>query len=239
MVDIHCHILPDSYDGPKNMKESVNMCKLAYDTGIRGVICTPHYIFGFKQTANAKAVQYHTQELNRELKEINLDITIFPGMEVSISHDIIELYESGEILTLNKSRYMLVELPQNGIPVYTEKLFHELVIREIIPVIAHPERNLNIIKNPRIVEKYVEKGILLQINAGSLEGTLGHKVRNTARYFLNNKLIHFIASDAHTSEYTFKIMADLYKRLRSINIEYADKIFIKNPSYLINNEELI
>ena len=111
----------------------------------------------------------------------------------------IELYNHGKILTLNKSRYMLIELPANIIPIYTEDLFFQLMLQGLTPILAHPERNSVIIKNPDIVLKYVKKGVLIQVNAGSIMGMFGNKVKKTVENFFKNNIVHFIASDAHNT----------------------------------------
>ena len=38
MIDIHCHILPGVDDGSKNLSESIEMAKIAYDEGIRMIL---------------------------------------------------------------------------------------------------------------------------------------------------------------------------------------------------------
>lgn len=46
LVDTHNHILPGIDDGAKNFEESLRMCQIAVDEGIKTIVATPHYIIG-------------------------------------------------------------------------------------------------------------------------------------------------------------------------------------------------
>ena len=42
MIDIHTHVLPTIDDGPTTMTESLEMCRIAVNDGIKKIIATPH-----------------------------------------------------------------------------------------------------------------------------------------------------------------------------------------------------
>ena len=42
MIDIHAHILPAIDDGPKTIEESIEICKVAANDGIKKIVATPH-----------------------------------------------------------------------------------------------------------------------------------------------------------------------------------------------------
>ena len=43
-VDVHCHVLPGIDDGPKNLDESLTLCRSLMRDGITTVIATPHQL---------------------------------------------------------------------------------------------------------------------------------------------------------------------------------------------------
>ena len=46
MIDIHTHILPNLDDGAKTVEESIQMCRISYQDGIRTIVATPHILPG-------------------------------------------------------------------------------------------------------------------------------------------------------------------------------------------------
>ena len=103
-------------------------------------------------------------------------------------------------LTINGTgRYLLFEFPMQGIPPGAEQVIFQLVLNETIPVLAHPERNLSVLGNETVLEPLLRSGTLLQVNAGSLEGRFGRRVRKCALSLLKKGIVHFIGSDAHNA----------------------------------------
>jgi protein-tyrosine phosphatase len=197
MLDIHCHILPGIDDGPATWDQSLEMAYTASKDGIRKIIATPHFIKGGYEPS-VKDVLTLTEELNNRLKKEGLDLEILPGMEVYLELDLPQLLKADEVLTLNNAKkYLLVELPPDNLPHHSERVFFELRLLGIMPILAHAERNQVIAENPHKLFPLVEKGLLTQVTAASLMGYFGSKCRETALLLLRHKLAHFIASDAH------------------------------------------
>ena len=238
MIDIHCHILPEMDDGADSLHTSIKMCKIAYEQGIDTIIATPHYKTWNKQQINPDKILENIEKLNMEIELNNISITVLPGMEVLISYDIFELYQGGEILTLNNSRYMLIEFPNDFIPAYSEELFFKLMIIGIIPVIAHPERNTEVVNTPDVLSKFTEKGVLIQADAGSLTGIFGKTIQKVSRHLLKQNSIHFVATDAHTSHFRSPEIIEAYKYVKKINANLAEKIFNVNPFQLRNDNQI-
>lgn len=190
-VDIHSHALPGIDDGAEDEAEALEMLKLAAHDKTLHIVVTPHF-------ASAADVHAKTTELKKQAALNNIDINIYPGAEVMINPDTPELIESGKLTTINASRYILVELPIWRIPQYAPDILYQMQLQGLIPIIAHPERYDEVIKNISLVREYMERGMLIQINAGSLTGMFGRKVKKTAMKLLKMKMVHFVASDAHS-----------------------------------------
>ncbi len=198
MVDLHCHILPAVDDGAKDLSESIKMAKKAVEQGIHTIVATPHHLNNHYENPKESIID-RVIELNKALLEEKIDVSILPGQEVRIYGELIEDYERGEILPVDQTEYLLVEFPSSHVPRYTEKLFYDLQINGLIPVIVHPERNQEIIEHPDILYRLVKKGALTQITASSVCGDFGKKIKSFSLQLLDANLTHFIASDAHNT----------------------------------------
>jgi protein-tyrosine phosphatase len=197
MIDIHAHILYCGDDGASSTAETIKMCEEFSKTGVVQVAATPHFIRGSLEIAPEKIMAL-TAEYNYLLQSRNISLTIVPGMEIEICHEIPRLFKAGKLLTLNnQDRYMLVELPFHSVPSFTQQIFYELRLLGITPVLAHPERNLELSAHPEMIWELVHKGVVIQVNGGSLLGYFGSRVRKGAISLIKSNLVHFIAGDAH------------------------------------------
>ncbi|MGE7904398.1 tyrosine-protein phosphatase [Peribacillus sp. NPDC094092] len=196
MIDIHSHILPKMDDGAGNIQESIEMARKAVDQGISNIIATPHYNKGIYENDKEKVVK-ETAKLNLVLDDLEIPLKVWPGQEIRISDELSDDYDNNEIMGLNGSQYILLELPSNHVPRYTERLIYDLQMKRMTPIIAHPERNLEIIKNPQLLKELIWKGAYSQITAGSITGKFGWRTKRFSKYLVHSGLTHFIASDAH------------------------------------------
>lgn len=238
MIDLHCHILPEIDDGAVDIDTSIEMVKIALKEGIKHIILTPHYICTSIDNNASVILKKYTEFVDR-LKEEELDIQVYPGSEVFISPEIPQLVEEGLICTLNNSSYVLIELPMMSLPIYTKEILFQLNINGFTPIIAHPERNIEISKDPNILYELISRGVLSQVNATSLTGLNGTKVRETALTLLRHGMVHFIASDAHTCRGRAPRLLKSREIVRSeMGEDIAINLFEKNGLSVINNKEI-
>jgi protein-tyrosine phosphatase len=231
MIDLHCHILPNVDDGPKDLVESVEMAKEAVRQGIKTIIATPHHR-NEKYENHGQTIFRRVEELNRILKNEKIDLTVLPGQETRIFGEMVEGLETGEILPLNQGKYVLVELPSGHVPRYTGQLMFDIQLKGFVPVIVHPERNQEIMENPEVLYQLVKKGALTQVTASSVTGHFGKTIKKFTHQLLEANLTHFIASDAHnTTSRGFK-MDEAYSTV--------EKVFGSDFVYMLReNSEMI
>lgn len=198
MIDIHCHILPGVDGGTDSLEESIIMAKNTVRQGIHTVIATPHYRKEMNQSM-AEDIVGATNYLNGKLKQENIPIRILPGQEVRMHDELIIDLEKGIVLPLNASRYVLLEIPTNRVPHYTSQLLFDMQIAGYRPIIAHPERNQELLKQPNVLYQFVKSGALMQISASSIVGLQGRKIKNFTEEMIDANLAHFIASSVHHS----------------------------------------
>lgn len=216
MIDIHCHLLPNIDDGPSSWEESLEMARIASQDGIRTTIATPHWIQGTKWEPNPDEIKKKVDELNNKLKENEIPLNVLPGMEVGISENLPKLVSSGEVLTLGESRYLLIEIPFVSIPRGIEEIIFNLKDIGIHPVLAHPERNEELQKNPKKILELTGTGASIQVTSGSLCGNFGEKAKRCVIQFAKDGVIDAVASDAHSTAKRPPIITDGLRSLEEL-----------------------
>ena len=240
MFDIHCHILPGVDDGSGNLNDSVEMAQLAAESGTEGIIATPHCnIPGEFENYWNEELKSKLENLRRILKEKNIPVSIYAGQEVFLSRNFESRLENNGFITLNGSRYMLVELDFRIDEAAAVSRLGKLVSYGYVPIVAHPERYGFVIENPSVIKKLHSSDVLIQLNRGSLMGDFGTKIKRTADWLIANGLADFVASDAHSQYSRTPAIADIYEYIcENISYDYADILLKNNPLKVINNEKI-
>ncbi|CEO10629.1 putative tyrosine-protein phosphatase CapC [[Clostridium] sordellii] len=238
MIDIHCHILPGVDDGSKNLSESIEMAKIAYDEGIRTIINTSHYHTDFKYK-KGKELNKVLNDFNKALKVEGIDLNIILGNELYYTEDLFENFENLDFYSLNSSRYLLIEFSPNNFPKNIVDIVYEIKLRGYIPVLAHVERYPKVQENPNLIYDCINEGALIQVNASSITGKNGTEAQKTSDILLKNKMIHFIATDAHSSTRRRPLIKEAYEYVsQKYSRELAEKLFLENQKVIIENTEL-
>ncbi len=197
MIDIHSHILPRIDDGARDWASSIEMAKAAVKNGIKSVIATPHHQNGVYMNHLDKVIEV-VYQFNRLLEDEKIPLIIYPGNETRIHADFVKGLRNKEFLTLNRNgRYVLFELPYDIVPHYTEQIIFNIQLAGFTPIIPHPERNLDIRRNPTKLYQLVKSGALTQITSGSLLGLFGRDIYKFSLKLMEHHLTHFLATDSH------------------------------------------
>lgn len=237
MIDLHCHILPCLDDGPDSLELSLEMAKQAVAEGITGVIATPHCIQGL-YFSNGTVVLAAVAEFKEALAEAGINLDIWPGAEVRIELETAKDIASGSVLTLcNLGKHVLLEFPLGSVPPNVGQVIFELMLAGVRPIIAHPERNKEILAEPQLLSGLIEKGCLVQVTAGSLTGDFGSQVQEFTKEIIGLGWVHFVASDAHDHQRRpLKLREALVLTEQSLGAEGAREIFVVNPLKVTRGE---
>lgn len=199
MIDLHLHVLPDVDDGASSENVSRTMLEILARMGFQRVVATPHLMQPLTR-------EYHLEtttalELIRPIAT-QLGITLELGYEHMLSPDITERLKRHEPSTLAGSSAVLVELPFIGWPQHTASTLFDLRTAGYRPVLAHPERYVEVHKNLELALAVGEQGSVLQVTSGALAGLYGKTVERSARKIveigLERGIAMVLSTDAHS-----------------------------------------
>jgi len=199
MIDLHCHLLPGIDDGPETLEEALEMARIAVANGIVAAHVTPHLQPG-RWDNDLPKIAAAVEAYRAALAEAGIPLALGFAAEVRLDYEILPLIEAGRVPflgTLEGYRVMLLEFPHSHVPVGADKFVAWLLARNIRPLIAHPERNKDLMRDPDKIEPFVREGCLLQITADAISGGFGELCALRAREFLERGWVSVIASDAH------------------------------------------
>lgn len=240
MLDLHCHILPGVDDGAESMEVSLAMAAMAAESGVRYIFATPHCNTRNEQkNFRSSALINAYLELQEAIDRRGIPIKILSGAEVMARGRFEKHLEEGDFMTLNGSRYLLVEFYFDESPHYMEHILRLVEEAGLVPVVAHPERYFCVQSSPQIPELWVERGRILQLNKGSLLGALGEGAYDTAAMLLRRGLAGVIASDAHHHSYRTPHMGRLLEELhRRFPEADPERLLWINPMRIAKDEDL-
>ena len=237
MIDIHSYALYDCDDGSENIEKSLEMIKKAKESGITGIFFTPHYMEdGYKN--DKTSIYEKTDIIREELKKQQIDIELYNGEEVFIFPKLDEEIDD-KIISLNNTRYVLIEFPLVEEVNYIEDVIYKLLSKGKVPIIAHPERYYVTEKSLLFVEELINKGALIQINVNSLTGCYGKVAEKLAKKLLEKNMVHFVASDAHSVNGYRKVEESLKVLSKLVDEEKYKEITYLNQQKIIQDEEIV
>jgi protein-tyrosine phosphatase len=237
MIDIHSHILHQVDDGPQTLEESIEMCRLSAADGVGVMVATPHAFDSVHTTHNPAVLRLKVDELNAALgggPRVEL------GCELRFTHDVVsQVCVKNTAPRLAGGPYVLVEFPHMVVPLGAERVFYELLSNNVMPIIAHPERNRVLMSDPEHFFSLVEMGVLGQVDSGSVMGQFGSKIQQTARIMLEHGLIHIIASDCHNTRNRLPGLSAAVQEVSNIlGEEGARSISVGNPGAVVEGKPI-
>jgi len=233
MVDIHSHVLWGMDDGAQTAEMSMEMLRIAAESGTTDIVATPH--------SNGEFV-YQPELIDRRIQELNERTGAKPrihrGCDLHLSFDnIMEALQNPGKFSINGRRYLLVECSDLHIAGSMDKVLDQLLGVDLVPIVTHPERNPILQKDTRKLETWVDLGCLVQVTALSVLGGFGKRAAAAAHHLLSIGLVHVIASDAHDPVHRHPRLDQAYDAVsRQYGEETAELILRANPGRIIRGE---
>ncbi|HEM5998102.1 TPA: tyrosine protein phosphatase [Streptococcus suis] len=241
MIDIHSHIIFGVDDGPATIEESIELIKLAKNQGVRIIVATSHRRKGMFETPE-KIIKANFIKLKEVVQEKYPDLRLCYGGELYYSKSLMEKLDKRKVPSLNASRYILLEFSMNTPWKDIQKAVNEVNLLGLTPVLAHIERYDALAFNADRVNELIEKGCMTQVNSSHVlkQGLIGDRTKEfkkRVQFFLEQDLVHCVASDMHNTtsrppymNAAFNIVKEEYGEDR------AKALFKKNPLLILKNQ---
>ncbi|MFI5306797.1 MAG: CpsB/CapC family capsule biosynthesis tyrosine phosphatase, partial [Polyangiales bacterium] len=146
------------------------------------------------------------------------------------------LFERAEALPYTGGKAALIELPPEQIPLGLDERVFRMRVREVRPVLAHPERYGPLFSSSAPIERAVEMGALPQLDLMSLTGKYGRRPQRAAERMLEEELYFAACTDCHRPD-DVEIVVEALERLDElIGRDSADLLLRDNPRAILRGE---
>lgn len=234
-ADLHIHALFGVDDGASCEEEMYKMINLAYESGTRIMCLTPHFHPGYFGDNRESTIKSYVK-LNSYVKDRFPTFKLSIGNELRYDMGCISWLKEGICLTLNKTRYVLVDFRDDETEVKIQSGLERLLCSGYVPVLAHPERYRRIRNKKQMIHSLKKDGVIIQLDAQSITGDSGFFIKHQSHMLLSSGLVDLIASDAHDciirSPDLSRCFAYLEKKYGS---DYAKKLCYINAEQILNN----
>jgi protein-tyrosine phosphatase len=246
-VDLHCHLLPSIDDGSSSIVETVEMLRVAHRRGTRGIVATPHtfqpMFAAFSSMELIGAFSRMMEELNelsrQEQYSFLQEMDVHLGAENFASAEFREALEKRKVLTLNGSRYLLVEFSSFMPFPLIEAAVDQILEHELTPVLAHVERYEFSYQLPESLDDLKRRGCVIQINAEAFDRRRNGEVMEFALSLARRGVLDVIASDGHDVRGRPPVVQGAFETLRRELPEVAVETWMSaNPSRILANQSL-
>jgi protein-tyrosine phosphatase len=236
MIDLHCHLLPGIDDGPTTLEESLELCRIAVADGITRAIVTPHIHPGRWENTRTSIEQAYSS-LQQALDQGDIPLQLGFAAEVRLTDSIPAQIAQDEIPFLGELdgyKVMLLEFPHGHIIPGSQKLVAWLMDHGIRPMIAHPERNRQIMKDVSQLQPFIDTGCWLQVTAGSVTGQFGEKSHSIAHQLLESDQVKVLASDGHNARARRPVLSQAFKEIaQKYGKERAQRLILDTPGAIV------
>lgn len=238
MIDLHCHLLPGIDDGPDSLEQAVSLCRALVNNGITHAVVTPHIHPG-RWDNDKSSIEQAYDILTSALSSEPVSLQLAMGAEVRVSDEILGMVLANRIPFLGQwqgKQVMLLEWPHSHIPIGSDKLIEWLIKRDIIPMIAHPERNKDVIRRSEKLQPFIDMGCLFQLTAASVVGNFGEGAQVRAHEFLQAGLVTIVATDAHNEKGRKPLLAEARQEIAAMIDEATATLLVHDNPWEIASD---
>ena len=200
-LDFHSHILPGLDDGATDIEDAVAMVSAMKDWGFERITCTPHITNKFRNTP--ETIKRAFEELQEALYVRNIEV----DMRMSAEYRLVpetwpEVLEKNWLMPI-EDRFILMELPifnpEDIKDIKPLEEFRKVISMGLTPLLPHPERYFYL--SEKELTEFLEAGVKIQSNYGSLAGLYGEKAEKNVRHLVDQGLVSYYGTDMHNLHY--------------------------------------
>ncbi len=188
-ADRHSHILYGVDDGVRELKESLEILSFLETQGLGDLWLTPHVMEDVPNT---------TERLQKRFGQLcelySGPVRLHLAAEYMMDALLLERLASHDLLTM-EDKILLVETSTWRAPENWKYLFEKMQAEGYRPLFAHVERYQYMTDED--YDELHEKGVLMQLNYGSLTGFYGESAMRKAHELLAKGYYTFCGSDCH------------------------------------------
>lgn len=200
-IDFHSHILPGIDDGATDSDNAIELATALKSWGFDRVTCTPHITNKFRNTPETIRPAFESLQEALYLKGITLDIRMSAEYRI-VPQTWPEVLEKNWLMPI-EDRFILMELPifnpEDIGDLKPLEEFRKVISMGLTPILPHPERYFYLGRQELM--SYLEAGVKLQSNYGSLAGLYGEKAKENALSLIDEGLVSYYGTDMHNLNY--------------------------------------
>ncbi|MBR6732605.1 MAG: hypothetical protein IKL91_07820 [Bacteroidales bacterium] len=207
IIDFHSHILPGIDDGARTLEESIQIVKAMSAMGFDRITCTPHITKKYRNTP--ENIKERFDLLVTGMKDSGTEVDLRMSAEYRLNPETWpDILAKGKLMPI-EDKFILMEFPINeesdmyGLD--PEEEFRKVISLGLTPILPHPERYAYLPHETLL--RYVDLGVRIQSNYGSLAGIYGEEVQTKAQELIDEGIVSFLATDMHNMLYVKAIEA--------------------------------
>lgn len=200
-LDFHSHILPGIDDGATDLANAVELASAMKDWGFERITCTPHITNKFRNTPDTIRPVFEELQEALHVRGVNVELRMSAEYRL-VPETWPEVLEKNWIMPI-EDKFLLMELPifhpEDIGDIKPLEEFKKVISMGLIPLLPHPERYFYLSR--RDLMSYLEAGVKIQSNYGSLAGLYGDTAEQNARCLVDEGLVSFYGTDMHNLHY--------------------------------------
>ena len=200
-LDFHSHILPMIDDGATDLENSVALASAMADWGFERITCTPHITNKFRNTP--ESIRPVFEQLQEALYVRNVNVELRMSAEYRLVPETWpEVLKKNWLMPI-EDKFILMELPifnpEDIGDIKPLEEFKKVISLGLTPLLPHPER-YSYLSDEELMS-FVEAGVKIQSNYGSLAGLYGDEAKQKTQKLVDEGLVSYYGTDMHNLHY--------------------------------------